>query len=116
MQDNAAHMRVIIIEQMTHLAIDGGSFDCTDLDVMSDDIGARRIIEGAHHAKDFGDGRVARTRQGAACPIHDTALRLSARIRAQSLIIKTREKSGQLLGDAKIKRRSAVIGFGGEFR
>ena len=98
MQHDAAHMRIVVIEHVSHLAVGQRRIGKAEPQFAAEHGGLRTAGNLLQHREQRGDGFVPAAGQRAADPIEHAAARLMLRSRAEIAELRGRQIAAQRLG------------------
>ena len=111
-QHDTAHMGVVIVEHMPHLAVGGCGLDEPELELAAENGGLRLAADRLQHREQLADGRMRAAGQGAADPIEHAAAAFMHRPFGQILELEPRQECAEVPGHVQAEGGGVIIGLG----
>ncbi len=112
MQHDAAHVGVVEIEHVAHLAVGERRFDQAELETVPEHRRLRLAVQRLQHRQQLADRRMAAAGERAADPVEHAAACFMHRALRQILEAEARQERREIARDVQAQRRRAVVGLG----
>ena len=116
MQHDAAHVGVVEIEHVAHLAVGERRFGDAELELVAEHRRLRLRVQRLQHRQQLADRRMPAAGERAADPVEHAAARLVHGRLGQILEAEARQERREIARDVQAERRRAVVGFGGRLQ
>jgi hypothetical protein len=114
MQHDAAHVGVVIVEHVTHLAVGERGLHQPELALAAKHARLRLAADRSEHGQKLVDGRMAVAGERAADPVDQAASRLVDGALGEVLEAEARQELAEHLGGVEARRGEIVVGLGGD--
>ena len=113
---DAAHVGVVIVEHVAHLAVGERRLHQAELALAAQHRRLRLTADRGEHSEELVDGRVSAAGQRATEPVDQPAARLVHGALRKVLETKARQEVGKLLRRVEARRGKIVVSLGGDLR